>query len=55
VRLGLEDSLWIGAGPLAESDAQQVRKIRAIMEEPGRPVATPAGARAMPALRGGAV
>jgi uncharacterized protein (DUF849 family) len=52
VRVGLEDSLWIGRGRLAESNAQQVRKIRAIVEDLGRPVATPAEARAMLALRG---
>ncbi|TDV57941.1 3-keto-5-aminohexanoate cleavage protein [Actinophytocola oryzae] len=52
VRVGLEDSLWIGRGRLAESNAQQVRKIRAVIEDMGRPVATPADARAMLALRG---
>jgi len=52
VRVGLEDSLWIGRGRLAESNAQQVRKIRAIIEDLGKPVATPAEARAMLALRG---
>ncbi|MGW5739813.1 3-keto-5-aminohexanoate cleavage protein [Amycolatopsis sp. NPDC003861] len=53
VRVGLEDSLWIGKGQLAESNAQQVRKIRAVVEDLGKPVATPADARAMLALRGG--
>ncbi|QKV80334.1 3-keto-5-aminohexanoate cleavage protein [Amycolatopsis sp. Hca4] len=53
VRVGLEDSLWIGKGKLAESNAQQVRKIRAVVEDLGKPVATPADARAMLALRGG--
>jgi len=52
VRVGLEDSLWIGRGRLAESNAQQVRKIRAIIEDLGKPVATPAEARTMLALRG---
>ncbi|NKQ54038.1 3-keto-5-aminohexanoate cleavage protein [Amycolatopsis sp. K13G38] len=52
VRVGLEDSLWIGKGRLAESNAQQVRKIRAVVEDLGKPVATPAEARAMLALRG---
>jgi uncharacterized protein (DUF849 family) len=52
VRVGLEDSLWIGRGRLAESNAQQVRKIRAIVEDMGKPTATPAEARAMLALRG---
>ncbi|MGW4059283.1 3-keto-5-aminohexanoate cleavage protein [Amycolatopsis sp. NPDC004747] len=54
VRVGLEDSLWIGKGKLAESNAQQVRKIRAVVEDLGKPIATPADARAMLALRGGA-
>ena len=54
VRVGLEDSLWIGKGRLAESNAQQVRKIRAVVEDLGKPIATPADARAMLALRGGA-
>ncbi|GAA3565508.1 3-keto-5-aminohexanoate cleavage protein [Amycolatopsis ultiminotia] len=52
VRVGLEDSLWIGKGRLAESNAQQVRKIRAVVEDLGKPIATPADARAMLALRG---
>lgn len=52
VRVGLEDSLWIGKGRLAESNAQQVRKVRAIVEDLGKPIATPTEARAMLALRG---
>ena len=52
VRVGLEDSLWIGRGRLAQSNAQQVRKIRGIVEDLGKPIATPAQARAMLALRG---
>lgn len=52
VRVGLEDSLWIGRGKLAESNAQQVRKIRAVIEDLGKQIATPAEARAMLALRG---
>jgi uncharacterized protein (DUF849 family) len=52
VRVGLEDSLWIGRGELARSNAQQVRKIRAIVEDLGKPIATPAQARTMLALRG---
>ncbi|RSD09370.1 BKACE family enzyme [Amycolatopsis eburnea] len=54
VRVGLEDSLWIGKGKLAKSNAEQVRKIRAVVEDLGKPIATPADARAMLALRGGA-
>jgi uncharacterized protein (DUF849 family) len=52
VRVGLEDSLWIGKGRLAESNAQQVRKIRDIIEDLGKEIATPAEARALLALRG---
>jgi uncharacterized protein (DUF849 family) len=52
VRVGLEDSLWIGKGRLAESNAQQVRKIRAVVEDMGKQIATPDEARAMLALRG---
>jgi uncharacterized protein (DUF849 family) len=52
VRVGLEDSLWIGAGKLAESNAQQVRKAREIIEGLGLAVATPAEAREMLALKG---
>jgi uncharacterized protein (DUF849 family) len=52
VRVGLEDSLWIGKGRLAESNAQQVRKVRAVIEDLGKQIATPADARAMLALRG---
>ena len=53
VRVGLEDSLFIGAGQLAKSNAEQVRKIRRIVEELGCEVATPAEARAALALKGG--
>ncbi len=52
VRVGLEDSLWIGKGRLAESNAEQVRKIRGVVEDLGKQIATPADARAMLALRG---
>jgi len=53
VRVGLEDSLYIGRGKLASSNAEQVAKMRRILEELGREVATPAEARAMLALKGG--
>jgi 3,5-dioxohexanoate:acetyl-CoA acetone transferase len=53
VRVGLEDSLYIGRGELAESNAQQVAKIRRIVEELGMQIATPAEARQMLALKGG--
>ena len=52
VRVGLEDSLWIGAGKLAESNAQQVRKAREIIEGLGLMVASPAEAREILALKG---
>lgn len=53
VRVGLEDSLYIGRGELASSNAEQVAKIRRIAEELGHGIATPAEARAMLALKGG--
>jgi uncharacterized protein (DUF849 family) len=53
VRVGLEDSLYIGKGELAVSNAQQVAKIRRILEELGMKIATPAEARAMLDLKGG--
>ncbi|MCA3246511.1 MAG: 3-keto-5-aminohexanoate cleavage protein [Azospirillum sp.] len=53
VRVGLEDSLWIGPGQLAKSNAEQVRKVRGILEGLGLELATPAEARAMLALKGG--
>lgn len=52
LRVGLEDSLYIGQGELAESNAQQVLKIRRIIEELGMTVATPAQARERLALKG---
>jgi uncharacterized protein (DUF849 family) len=53
VRVGLEDSLWIGAGQLAESNAQQVTKVRQIIEGLGLDVASPDEAREILALKGG--
>lgn len=52
VRVGLEDSLWIGKGRLAESNAQQVEKIRATIEDLGLEIATPDDARRMLQLKG---
>ena len=52
VRVGLEDNLYISRGQLAESNAQQVAKIRSIVEALGREVATPDDARAMLGLKG---
>ena len=53
VRVGLEDSLYIGPGKLATSNAEQVTKIRTIIEELGLTVATPDEARARLGLKGG--
>lgn len=53
VRVGLEDSLYAGRGQLATSNAQQVEKIRRILEELSLEVATPAEARRMLATKGG--
>ena len=53
LRVGLEDSLYIGKGELATSNAQQVTRIRGIVENLGLSVATPAEARARLALKGG--
>ena len=44
--------LFIGRGTLAESNAQQVRKIRALLEDLGHEIATPQEARAMLGLKG---
>jgi uncharacterized protein (DUF849 family) len=53
VRVGLEDSLYIGRGKLASSNAEQVRKIRHIVEELGMGIATPEEAREILQLKGG--
>ena len=53
VRVGLEDGLYISRGELAVSNAQQVAKIRRILEELGMEIATPDEARAMLGLKGG--
>jgi uncharacterized protein (DUF849 family) len=52
VRVGLEDSLWIGKGRLAQSNAEQVTKVRQIIEGLGLEVATPAEAREILQLKG---
>lgn len=52
VRVGLEDSLWIGPGRLAESNAAQVRAARQVIEGLGLSVATPDEAREILALKG---
>ena len=53
VRVGLEDSLYIGKGKMARSNAEQVAKIRRILEELSLEIATPAEARAILHLKGG--
>ncbi|HEY5656031.1 MAG TPA: 3-keto-5-aminohexanoate cleavage protein [Woeseiaceae bacterium] len=52
VRVGLEDSLLIGRGKLAANNAEQVAKIRTILEELGYEIATPDEARAILDLKG---
>jgi uncharacterized protein (DUF849 family) len=52
VRVGLEDSLYLGKGQLAKSCAEQVRKIRRILDELSLEVASPDEARAMLGLKG---
>ena len=53
VRVGLEDSLYDGPGKLARSNADQVRRIRQILDGLSLDVATPAEAREMLGLKGG--
>lgn len=52
VRVGLEDSLLIGRGKLATNNAEQVTKIRTILEELGYEIASPTEARQMLRLKG---
>ena len=52
VRVGLEDSLWIGPGQLAESSAQQVTRVRTILDALNLEVATPDEARQILRLKG---
>ncbi len=52
VRVGLEDSLWIGKGQLAKTNVEQVSKIRRILEELGLEVASPDDARKILKLKG---
>ena len=52
VRVGLEDSLYIGRGKLARSNAEQVAKIRRILEELSLEIATPDEARSLLHLKG---
>ncbi len=53
VRVGLEDSLYLGKGELAKSNADQVKKIRRIVEDLSLTVATPQEARKRLGLKGG--
>jgi uncharacterized protein (DUF849 family) len=53
VRVGLEDSIYLGPGTLAKSNAEQVTKIKRILSELSLDIATPAEARAMLKLKGG--
>jgi uncharacterized protein (DUF849 family) len=53
VRVGLEDSLWIGAGKLARSNAEQVTKARQIIEGLGLAIASSDEAREILELKGG--
>ncbi|TVQ35558.1 MAG: 3-keto-5-aminohexanoate cleavage protein [Geminicoccaceae bacterium] len=52
VRVGLEDSLWDGPGKLATTNADQVRRVRQILEGLGRTIATPDQARDILSLKG---
>src|SRR5881394_3059283 len=53
VRVGLEDSLWLGRGQLAQGNAEQVSRIRTILENLSLEIATPDEARQLLALKGG--
>jgi uncharacterized protein (DUF849 family) len=53
VRVGLEESLFIGRGQLARSNAEQVAKLRRILEELDHEIASPIEARAILGLKGG--
>src|SRR5215469_8145814 len=53
VRVGLEDSLWIGPGKLAETNAAQVTQARQIIEGLGYGIASPDEAREILGLKGG--
>ena len=53
VRVGLEDSIYLGKGQLAKTNAEQVTKIRRILEDLSLEIATPAEARALLGLKGG--
>lgn len=52
VRVGLEDSLWLEPGKLAESNASQVTRVRELLESLSFEIATPDEAREMLELKG---
>jgi uncharacterized protein (DUF849 family) len=52
VRVGLEDSLWLRKGELAKSSADQVRKIRGILEALSFEIASPDEVRKRLRLKG---
>jgi uncharacterized protein (DUF849 family) len=52
VRVGLEDSLWLGKSKLAQSNAHQVKQVRQIIEGLGLEIATPDEAREILQLKG---
>ncbi|MEO0387335.1 MAG: 3-keto-5-aminohexanoate cleavage protein, partial [Pseudomonadota bacterium] len=54
VRVGLEDSLYIERGKLAASNAEQVAKVKSVLEAQGNAIATPAEARGLLGLKGAA-
>src|SRR5262249_18457243 len=54
LRVGMEDSLYLGPGQLTPSNAHQVTKIRGIIESLGYQIATPAQARQRLGLKGAA-
>lgn len=53
LRVGLEDSLFLSRGKLAQNNAEQVAKVRRVVEELGSEVATPDEAREILGLKGG--
>ena len=53
VRVGLEDSLYLGKGKMARNNAEQVTRIREILENLSLEIATPDEAREILALKGG--
>ena len=53
VRVGLEDSLWLGRGQMAKGNAEQVSRIRTILENLSLEIASPDEARSLLQLKGG--